>query len=537
MDPHCIPFTAIPHSTRLFVDYLYNFSRVADFYPHEPFGGGGLPHAAVEPLEPARRRAVADVLAVQNGDFGGGEQTQENIRLLREGRALAVVTGQQAGLFGGPAYSVYKAMTAIRLAERMTTEGTPAVPVFWLASEDHDIAEVNHSEFLDAVRRPLALRDASHPGGDVPVGQIFFDTSIEELKARVVSLWPRESGAEAEGFLSGYAPGNSYAQAFGCLMQRLFAGRGLVVLDPGHAALHALSRPLFRRALEEAPELRELIRQRDRALDKAGYHVQVRLRENATLLFVQVDGHRVAVRRRGRGFLLEGKGEQTAQVLLDWLEREPERFSANVLLRSLVQDSLLPTAAYVAGPAEIAYFAQASVLYDELLGRMPVIVPRASLTLVEPAVRRLLERYRLALPDLFRGRAAVRAHLGEQHLPPRLLRHLESSQSKIEKLVAGTAGELRKLDPTLAGAADTSRRKMLYQFGKLRGKAARAQAERTEIIERHLDSLFHSLYPERALQERRLNFLTFLARHGGELVSRLFEETSFPCRDHQLLFL
>ncbi|MGH9804852.1 MAG: bacillithiol biosynthesis cysteine-adding enzyme BshC [Candidatus Acidiferrales bacterium] len=537
MEPHCIPFTDIPHSTRLFTDYLYNFSRVADFYPHPPFASGSIAPSNVEPHEPARRQAVADVLAVQNGVFGGDEKTQGNIRLLREGRAVAVVTGQQAGLFGGPAYSVYKAMTAIHLAERMTSDGTGAVPVFWLASEDHDVAEVNHTEFLDAARRPLVLRDTAHEGTDVPVGQIFFDASIEKLRAGAVALWPREIAAEAEEFFSGYAPGNSYAQAFGRLMQRLFAGCGLVVLDPGHEALHALSRPLLRRALEEAAELRELIRQRDRALDKAGYHVQVKLRENATLVFALVDGHRVPIRRRGSSFLLEGRGERSAAELLEWLEREPECFSANVLLRSLVQDSLLPTVAYVAGPAEVAYFAQASALYDKLLGRMPVIVPRASLTLVEPAVRRLLERYRLALPDLFHGRPAVRARLGERHLPPRLQRRLETTQGKVERLLSDAAGELQKLDPTLAGAADTSRRKMLYQFAKLRGKAARAQAARTEVVERHLDSLFNSLYPERALQERRLNFLSFVARHGRELVARLFEQASFPCRDHQVFFL
>lgn len=537
MDPHCIPFTEIPHSTRLFTDYLYNFSRVADFYPHPPFADGGAAPTAPEPLEPARREAVADVLAVQNGVFGGDEKTQENIRLLRQGRAVAIVTGQQAGLFGGPAYSAYKAMTAIHLAERMTSAGTRAVPVFWLASEDHDVAEVNHTEFLDSTRRPLVLRDAAHQGTDVPVGQIFFNASIENLRARAVSLWPRELAAEGEELLSGYAPGNSYAQAFGCLLQRLFPGRGLVVLDPGHEALHALSRPLLRRALEEAGELRELIRQRDRALEKAGYHVQVKLRENATLVFALVDGHRVPVRRRGRGFLLEGRGERAAAELLDWLEREPECFSANVLLRSLVQDSLLPTAAYVAGPAEVAYFAQASALYDKLLGRMPVIVPRASLTLVEPAVRRQLERYRLGLPDLFHGRPSVRARLGERHLPPRLQRRLETTQAKVEKLISDAVDELQKLDPTLVGAAATSRRKMLYQFAKLRGKAARAQAARTEIIERHLDSLFHSLYPERALQERRVNFLSFVARHGRELAPRLFEQARFPCRDHQVFFL
>jgi len=481
--------------------------------------------------------AVADVLAEQNLTFGGGEKTRENIRRLREGRALAVVTGQQAALFGGPAYSAYKALTAIQLAERLSAEGTPAVPVFWLASEDHDFAEVNHAELLDARQQAILLRDPSAPAPDSPTGPIVFDASINELRERLASLWPRELAAEAEPLLAGYRPGVTYAQAFGRLFQALFAGRGLIVLDPTHQELHALSRPLFRRALEEDEALRELIRRRDRELEHAGYHVQVRLRENATLLFLSEEGRRLPLRRRGHGFGVERAGERSAAALLELLERAPERFSANVLLRPLVQDSLLPTVAYVAGPAEVAYFAQASTLYQELLGRMPVIVPRASLTLVEPPVRRLLGRYRLRLEDFFHGRPPVRARLGERHLPPRLLRRLEHTEAKIEKQLAAAAAELKKLDPTLEGAADTSRRKMLYQFEKLRGKAARAQAERTAIIERHLDALFNSLYPGRALQERRVNFLSFVARHGRELLARLLEQASFPCRDHQVIFL
>ncbi|MGH8631373.1 MAG: bacillithiol biosynthesis protein BshC, partial [Burkholderiales bacterium] len=265
--------------------------------------------------------------------------------------------------------------------------------------------------------------------------------------------------------------------------------------------------------------------------------VQVRLRENATLLFLTLNGRRLPMRRRGSVFSLPGEGERSLAELLELLEREPERFSPNVLLRPLVQDSLLPTVAYVAGPNEIAYFAQASVLYDKLLGRMPVIVPRVSLTLAEPKIQRLLQRYELGLKDFFHGREPLRAILAERHLPPRLLRRLERAQAQIEKLLSEAAGELKQLDPTLEGAAGTSQRKMLYQLEKLRHKAARAQAERTEIIGRHLDMLSNSLCPHRELQERRLNFLSFVARHGQELVDRLFEQVSFPCRDHQVIFL
>ncbi|MGH9863684.1 MAG: bacillithiol biosynthesis cysteine-adding enzyme BshC, partial [Candidatus Acidiferrales bacterium] len=530
MEPHCIPFSEIPHTTPLFADYLYGFSRLERFFAHDPFRAESFEKASrALVLEEARRTAVADVLAEQNEIFAGDARTQENIRRLREGRARAVVTGQQVGLFGGPAYSVYKALTAIRLAEKLTAEGLPAVPVYWLASEDHDFAEVNHCEFLDGQQQLLALADSSAPPADTPIGEITFAAAIDALRQEVKRLWPADRAAEAESLLSGYRPGASYAHAFGRLMQRLFAGRGLVVLDPQHPTLHTLARSLFRHALEEAEALHTQVRGRDRELEQAHYHVQVRLRENATLLFLTLNGRRLPMRRRGSGFSLPGEGERSLAELLELLEREPERFSPNVLLRPLVQDSLLPTVAYVAGPNEIAYFAQASVLYDKLLGRMPVIVPRVSLTLAEPKIQRLLERYQLGLKDFFHGREPVRARLAERHLPPRLLRRLERAQAQIEKLLSEAAGELKRLDPSLEGAADTSRRKMLYQLEKLRHKAARAQAERTEIIGRHLDMLSNSLCPHRELQERRLNFLSFVARHGQELVDRLFEQVSFPC--------
>ena len=538
MESHCLSFRDIPHTTALFADYLYDFPRVAAFYAHPPFEPESFAAAARAAVqEQARRAAVADVLAEQNDLFGGGPETQDNILRLRAGRALAVVTGQQAGLFGGPAYSVWKAVTAIRLAEKLTAEGMPAVPVFWLASEDHDFAEVNHSDFLDAQDELLALRDAAAPDADTPVGRVALDGSVEALRAQVKSLWPRELAQEPDEILAGYVPGTSYTLAFGRLFQRLFAGRGLVILDPLHPTLHALSRSLFRRALEEAESLRGLLRKRDRALGQAGYHAQVRLRENATLLFLTVDGHRLPIRRRNKGFFLPGQGEKSLATLLELLEAEPERFSPNVLLRSLVQDTLLPTVAYVGGPAEVAYFAQASVLYESLAVPMPVIVPRVSVTLVDRKVQRLLRKYHLGLSDCFRGRPSVRAQLGERHLPSRLRRRLETTETRIDKLLAATAPEVRKLDPTLEGAVDTSRRKMLYQFHKLRGKAARAQANREEIVDRHLDVLFNHLYPHRVLQERRVNFLSFVARHGQGVIERLLEQVQLPCRDHQVIFL
>jgi uncharacterized protein YllA (UPF0747 family) len=415
-------------------------------------------------------------------------------------------------LFGGPAYSVYKALTAIRLARKLTAEGIEAVPVFWLASEDHDLEEVNHATFLEASGELLPLRDSVPSGKDIPVGHVSFGTPIADLRQQVADLWPRELADEPQVLLAGYAPGHSYADAFARLFHQLFSGLGLVILDPLHPTFHALSRPLFRRALSEAEKLQNLIRQRSLELEQIGHHAQVRLKDNGTLVFMMVNGRRLPVRRRGNGFFIPGHGERSPEALQDQLESEP---SSN----------------------EIAYFAQAHVLYGELLGRMPVIVPRTSLTVVDRRAQRLLRKYSVGLPECFRGRAALRALLAERMLPPRLLRRLERTEARIDRLLDETATEVHKLDPTLQGATDTSRRKMLYQFHKLRGKAARARAEREGNLERHLDILLNSLYPDRNLQERRLSFLNFVAREGRGLVPRLLEKLQSPCRDHQVIFL
>ncbi len=538
MGAHCIPFTEVPQTSALFRDYLYEFEKVTRFYSHNPFEVGSFSVAAKQIApEGSRCRAVAEVLAEQNRSWGAGPDVGENIARLGEGKALAVVTGQQVGLFGGPSYSVYKALTAIRLAETLTAAGTPAVPVFWLASEDHDFAEVNHCLLLDAHDQLVALKDEASRADSLPVGRIAFDDSIEALRQRVAALWPRESAAEAEELLGGYVPGATYADAFARLFARLFAARGLIILNPLHPALHRLSAPLFRRVLEEAEPLHGAIGERDRELEKAGYHAQVHPRENATLLFASVNSRRVPLRRRGSNFHLTGQGELTLAALLARLEAEPENFSANVLLRPVMQDWLLPTVACVAGPHEAAYFAQASVLYDKLLERMPVIVPRTSLTLVPPKVQRLLKKYGLAPQDCWHAPQHLSVRLAERRIPPRLARQLERTQARLEKMLAETAEGVKQLDPTLEGAVETSLRKMLYQVEKVRRKAARAQADREAIIGRHAGVLSHWLYPERDLQERRVSFLSFVAQHGKPLVERLLGEVKYPCRDHQVIFL
>lgn len=539
MECHCISFREIPHTSRLFLDFVYDFERVASFYSHDPFGADSFRRGAEKLSGNADvRSTVADVLAEQNRAYGAGAATEENIERLRAGRAVAVVTGQQVGLFTGPSYSIYKCLSAVRLAQQLTAEGLTAVPIFWLAGEDHDLAEVNHCVILDREHRLRRLEHRAVVPAQMRVGEIPLGENIRELLRELRSLWANSPDADAlDALAASYDPRFTYAEAFARLLHRLLADMGIIVLNPLEPRLSRLATSLLRRALEQSELLQRRLLERKKNLERAGYHNQVHLRENATLLFLNVGSERQPVRRRGESFHVAGRGLLIRGSLEEELETHPERFTPNVLLRPLVQDMLLPTVAYVAGPAEVAYFAQASVLYEELLGRMPVIVPRASITLVERAWKRLLSKYHLAPRDLFQPPNAVFTQMAQQQLPRDLQRRLKTAEKKLETMLGEITPPISKLDPTLAGAVETSRRKMFYQFHKLRGKAARANAARLELLVRHQTRLSDALYPNHALQERTLNFFSFLARYGFDLVPRLAEQIQVPCRDHQVMYL
>jgi len=539
MEPHCISFREIPHSTRLFLDFLYDFSRVARFYAFDAFAADSFARAAERvPADRMMRSAVAEVLAEQNRAYGAGPKTQENIERLRTGTAFAVVTGQQIGLFTGPSYTIYKAITALRLAEQLTAAGIPAVPLFWMAAEDHDFAEVNHCAVLDRRHQLHKWEHPAHSARPMQVGEILLGDEITRIRQELCAVWEHSpEAAELNALVRAYQPGVSYADAFARTLQRLLRETGLVVVNPLDARLLALAAPLFRQALEQAETLQQRLAERNRALERAGYHRQVRLRESATLLFVNVEGERRALRRQRNGFQVANHGLLGQAELRELLHLHPERFSPNVLLRPLTQDTLFPTVAYVAGPAEIAYFAQASALYDALLGRMPVIVPRVSFTLVDRGLQRLLERYQLAFSEVFQPRNAIYMRMAQSRLPHSLRRRLTANEARLAQMLAQLEPGIARLDPTLQGAVGTARRKMLYQFQKLSAKVARSHAGREEIVERHLARLTTALYPERDLQERTINIFSFLAHYGMGLTPRLAERVRFPCRDHQVVYL
>ncbi len=543
MECHCLPAHELPHTTPLYSAFLTDFAKVQQFFGHAPSLDGVRAAAAElkrvghEPVALQARESIVEVLREQNRGLGGGDDVARNVERLAAG-ALAVVTGQQVGLFGGPAYSFYKALTAARLAQELTDAGVDAVPVFWLASEDHDLAEVNHCYWPGeggALER-LELELGEHAAGR-SVGSVQFGAAVTPLVKRAAELLQGESYEWVESALrASYAPSETLSSAFGKMMTRLLAGRGLIMLDPLDARVHRPAAPVYARALEERETLASELTARGKELDKAGFHAQVKVTARSTLLFCEVDGRRVAIRQKGEA-LSAGDAPLRVEDARAMLEASPERFSANALLRPVVQDSVLPTAAYIGGPAEIAYLAQSQVIYKRLLGRMPAVLPRAAFTLVDAHTAKLLERYGLSVREVIAGRQGMRRKMEQASVPHGLAKQFDSAEKTLRGLLEKLRGPLRKLDGTLEDALDNAERKMLYQFLKLRGRAGRAESFRTGVLDRHERALLDMLHPRHGgLQERVHGLPPWLARYGPPLLDEL-ERRARSGAHHQVLFL
>jgi bacillithiol biosynthesis cysteine-adding enzyme BshC len=540
MEPHCLAFRELPHTTKLFSTFIEDFPRVGRYYAHPPTEAGVLAAAREVRLGPENRRAVVEVLREQNQRFGAGyaidAATASNLDRLAAG-AVAIVTGQQVGLFSGPAYSMYKAASVLRWAEAITRRGVEAVPIFWLATEDHDRAEVNHSDWN--TRRGLVhyeLQVRKEDDGK-RVGEVVLGDGVKSLVEKAAESLEGSFAEEMAGALrESYTSRDTYGSAFGKLMARLLAGRGIILIDPLDARLHRLAAGVYRGAIDQADSLRDTLLARSKELDRSGYHAQVKVTRETTLLFYNVDGRRQPLRRRNGSFSA-GKTIFTPDELRTAIEEFPEAFTANVLLRPVIQDTILPTAAYIGGPAEIAYMAQAQVAYQALLGRMPAILPRAAFTLVEPAIARLLTKYGLHVGDVIRGRQHLRAKMEQKSLPRVLARRFEADGKALRRILGAYRKPLERLDPTLLGALDAAERKMLHQFLKLKRKAGRAENFRSGVLDRHERLLLDGLYPHHDLQERRLSAVPFIAANGPQFFDQLARAADLACPQHHILFL
>jgi bacillithiol biosynthesis cysteine-adding enzyme BshC len=533
----CYPIGMLPDLSRLFLDFAERHETLAPFYRASAYSTEWMTSAAV--LPPAHRENLADLLEEQNRSFDASNPALENIARLRAG-AGAVVTGQQVTLFGGPLFTILKAATVIRKAKDASISGRPHVPVFWLATEDHDLAEANHVTLPD--RHELkTLRLTAETANSSAVGRVILGAKVEGLLA------------EAEAILGGgplfdhlarcYRQGRTFGQAFAQFISGVFAAQGLVVVDASSRGFHSLGKDVLRQAIVRADELRVALNDRDQQLTAAGYHSQVLVSPLSSLLFLfdRDSGTRLPLRRTAEGGWLAARQSYSTEELLSILEDEPERLSPNALLRPVFQDAILPTAAYVGGPSEVAYFAQSQVLYERILGRVTPVLPRLSATLIEPAIAGLLARYEVSLPEIIQSALEnpleLAQRLGARAISVTGKRKLAATGNALDAELTALTTYMHSLDPGLGRAADVSSSKMRYQMNRMRRLAANFELRREHSLARDAGLIALNLFPDRHLQERLLGAVWFLCRYGEALPELLVEQAGQQCPGHKAVWL
>jgi len=508
--------------------YAYDFSSIASLYAGDP----STPSAWRDAIERTRRHrrthhGIADVVAAQQERRSAPQPARDVAARLASQETVAVVTGQQAGAFGGPLYTLLKAITALQLARKTAAEyGTPAVAVFWVDAEDHDWNEIQNCTVLDAEFQPRTITLPAPPGaGEAPVAALKFDSRIEQsIETLRAALAPTDfTESVLASLASTYTANAGVADAFARWLEGLLGPHGLVVFESADPAAKPLVRDLFVRELRTA-RTSSLAAAAGDTLMAAGHQPQVTAQADGVALF-HLDGNRTLVTRAD------------ADALASEAERTPHRFSPNVLLRPIVQDTLFPTICYVSGPSELAYLGQLRAVYEHFGVPMPLMYPRASATLLDSAAARFLSRYDVPLGDFQPRDEAALNRLLHGQLPPEVDQSLKDAAGAIRAAMQRVVEALRALDPTLAGAAKTTVGKMEHDLRALEGKVIHAAKRRDETLRRQFLRAQAQIFPNGQLQERTLGVVFFLNRYGPALVDRLLEELPLEMGQHWVLTL
>jgi bacillithiol biosynthesis cysteine-adding enzyme BshC len=540
-----IPFSSIPRQSALFLKYLNQDAAAMHFYSRA---------ANLESLEKAAREIaplyfprseMASILRRQNASHDADSAVFRSIDALEKPDSVAIVTGQQTGLFMGPLYTIYKALTAVCLAGELRRRGVNAVPVFWMETGDHDFREATLRTVLDGAghARSIDFGPKLFPETEIAmrsVGPIRFTGAIRNVTKEYLSNIPDSAGKTgvAEMLEAAYSPGRSFADAFAITMHRLLPETGLILFNPGDEEAKQLAVPVFSRALSEAEQIHCAIVQRNEDLLSAGFHTQVHFLPDSTALFLTLDGKRQAIETRGLdNFQLKNGGEKFDNAqMLKLAAQTPEIFSPNVLLRPIVQDFLFPTAAYAGGAAEIAYFAQIEALYSIFKRPMPVIWPRNSFTLIEPEIAETMNRIGTGFKDLFLDKSEFEENILRRSASFQTIEKLDRLYEKLDADLTEIRPDARKIEARLDGMTDAARRKILYNVRYLKSRAVRYETARNEATVRDVGMLMNNLLPGGTLQERELTIFHFLATRGPEVLKAIHAATDIENFSHRMIY-
>ena len=540
-----INYSDIPKNHNLFLDYLYEFENVQEYYKHNFRNKDGyLP--LFKSISESRKTKQLNLSSIIKNQYSFlqnvSKKTLRNIDLIDGEKTVAVVTGQQLGIFGGPLYTIYKIITAIKLAKQLSEryDDYDFIPVFWLEADDHDFNEVRSINIFDNENQILNI--GYHDGIDdedakQSVGKIIFDELLNEFFSKFESSL-RETDFKNElltKLKECYQVGKSFKKSFIELLYWLFDSHGLVIFDPQDYRVKELLKPIFTKEINDFTIHTQKLIQVSAKLEEM-YHAQVKVKP--VNLFYHTDDGRYSVEPVEEIFKLRRKRKQfTKEEILAEIENSPEKFSPNVLLRPICQDYLLPTGFYIGGPSEISYFAQVTPLYDFYRIVTPIIYPRASATLVEKNVETSLDKYDLTMNDIFVGldelKQKVVSELSENNIDKAFNYALVEIELAFDKLKEN----LFAIDKTLVDASARYRERVLSSINELKSKAGKAQDTKHETTIRQLTRISNLLYPLDNLQEREINFSYFYNKYGKDFVKKIYDEISVNEFEHQIISL
>ena len=525
---------------RLAVEYAFDYPRLSAFYAGDPRSPSAWREAIARTQQHARpRAAVADLVVAQQHRRQAPAAALAAAERLRATGTVAIVTGQQAGLFGGPLFTLLKALTAIRLADQVQTEhGVTAVPVFWVDAEDHDWNEVRACGVLDAdmKARPVALGETPEGHGG-PVARVRLDDTMQvALDTLRAVLPPTDFTPELLASLGrAYRVGNGMADAFAEWLETVLGGLGLVVFDASDPAAKPLAAHVFAHEVAHPGGTTRMAAESGRALEALGFHAQVTPADGSLALFA-LGATREPIRYESGHFTISGT-RVSADALAERVARSPESFSPNVLLRPLVQDTLFPTVCYVSGPSELAYLGQLGEVYRSFGIPMPLIQPRASATILDANAMRFLTRQDVSFASLrAQDEAALNALLQAQ-LPPGLEQAMQDATTAVDTCMAALAASVRQLDPTLDAATASAQGRMQDDLKKLHGKIIQAAKRKHDTLRRQFTHAQAQAFPGGHPQEREIGFVAFLNRYGPSLVERLRDELPLDPGTHWVVTL
>jgi bacillithiol biosynthesis cysteine-adding enzyme BshC len=521
-------------------DYAYNFKQVEGLYAGNPLEPEAWREAVARAQRHPRDRArLVEVLRAQQEHRGAPPASRAAAARLGDPNAVAVVTGQQAGVFGGPMYTLLKAITALQLARRTEQkQRVPAVTIFWVEAEDHDWEEVQSCTVLDAEFQPRTVTLPDLEGaGELPVAKLQLDTRVEQtIEELAAVLPPTEFTADIlNSMRAAWKPGRGFACAFATWIETLLGPYGLVVFESADPAAKPLVASVFARELSSPGRTAKLAAEAGEALAARGHAPQVVSQPDSVSLF-NLDPVRRSIRRQGDQLAI-GDDTHSSEELARTAAERPTAFSPNVLLRPIVQDTLFPTIAYVAGPSELAYLGQLRGVYEAFGVPMPLMVPRSTATLLDSGAARFLAKYSVAFEDLRKPDESTLNKLLEAQLPAAVEQSLKDAASQVRDAMDRVIDALPALDPTLQGAAKTTLGKMDHELRSLHSKVIHAAKKRDETLRRQFTRAQAQAFPHGHPQERTLAVIYFLNKYGAGLVDLLLEELPIDPGHHWLVTL